>query len=372
MKINLQNIKVRDIINGYHDNGEAGVVGYGGKLDIRPAYQREFIYGDKERDAVLKTVRHGFPLNTMYWAKVGDDAYELMDGQQRTVSICQYATDIIPIKFGDGYELAFNNLTSDQQRQILDYELSIYICEGTDSEKLEWFKTINIAGKPLTEQELRNAVYTGPWLADAKRWFSKTGAPAAQIGENLVTGATLRQEILEKALSWISDSFNCTIEQYMATHQDDQNAGELWQYYQSVIDWVNRTFPNQDSARVKLMKGLDWGRFYNRHKDSILNAQDIENRIVELIQDDEVDSQKGIYAYLLTGDERTLNLRDFDDKTRQKRYQEQDGLCLVCGRHFEYGAMEADHITPWSQGGKTVYENCQMLCRDDNRRKSDR
>ena len=205
MKIKLHNIKVREVVEGYKDGGENGVVGYGGKLNIRPAFQREFIYGQKERDAVIKTVRSGFPLNTMYWSVSADGTYELMDGQQRTVSICQYITDIIPIKFDDGHELAFNNLTPDQKEQILDYPLSIYICEGEESEKLTWFKTINIAGKPLTDQELLNALHTGPWLADAKRWFSRTACPAYQISEKYFNGSTLRQDYLEKVLDWISD-----------------------------------------------------------------------------------------------------------------------------------------------------------------------
>jgi len=373
MKIKLQNIKVRDVVNGYKDGGENGVIGYGGKLNIRPAFQREFIYGEKERDAVIKTLRQGFPLNTMYWSIDPDGNYELMDGQQRTISICQYVTEIIPIRFDDGHELAFTSLTTDQKDQILDYPLSIYICEGTDSEKLEWFRTINIAGKPLFEQELLNAMHTGPWLTDAKRWFSKSSAPAVQDGrDKLVAGSTIRQDILETALKWISSD---KIEDYMNRHKDDRDAQELWQYWQAVFDWVKRTFPNQDSARVKLMKGLEWGVFYNNYKDKKLNSQDLEKKIVALIDDDEVGNKRGIYEYLLTGDERTLSLRQFDDKTKIKKYEKQKGICVaknaICGNaHFEYDEMEADHIIPWSDGGKTTYENCHMLCRQDNRIKS--
>ena len=255
MKIKLENIKIREVVNGYKDDGENGVVGYGGKLNIRPAFQREFIYGEKERDAVIKTIRQGFPLNTMYWSIDPDGNYELMDGQQRTVSFCQYVTEIIPVHFDDGHELAFTSLTIDQQDQILDYELSVYICDGTPSEKLAWFRTINIAGKPLTDQELLNAMHTGPWLTDAKRWFSKSSAPAVQDGrDKLVTGSPIRQEVLETALEWISNS---NIENYMNHHKDDDNAQELWQYWQTVFDWVKCVFPNQDSARAKLMKGLE-------------------------------------------------------------------------------------------------------------------
>jgi hypothetical protein len=366
MKIELKNIKVRDVVAGYKDSSEESgesVVGYGGKLNIRPAYQRAFIYGNKERDAVIKTVRQNFPLNTMYWAKTDNGGFELMDGQQRTISICQYITEIIPIKFNEGHELAFNNLTADQQRQILDYELQVYVCEGSDSEKLDWFKTINIAGKPLTDQELRNAIYTGPWLADAKRWFSKTGGPAARLGENYINGSPIRQDYLEKVLDWIS---NGQIENYMSRHQQDADAQELWQYLQEIVSWVERVFPEYR----KVMKGLEWGRLYNEHKTDKLNAANLEKQIAELIEDDEVDNKKGIYEYLLTGDEKTLNLRAFDEKTKVKQYEKQKGICPVCKKHFEIDGMDADHITPWSKGGKTVLENCQMLCRKDNQEKS--
>lgn len=367
MKINLKSITIRDVIKDYKDSGENGVVGYGGNLNIRPAYQREFIYQPKQRDEVIQTVRKNFPLNTMYWVKTESGDYELMDGQQRTVSICQYVDGDYSVAW-DGQPRGFNNLTQGEQEQVLNYELSVYICEGTDKERLDWFKIINIAGMKLTDQELRNAIYTGPWLTDAKRWFSKTGAPAAVIGEKLVNGIVNRQEVLEKALKWIS---NDQIEKYMAEHQNNPNADELWQYFQAVIDWANRIFPNQDSNRVRLMKGLDWGKFYNKHRDDNLNTQDLETRIAELIMDDEVENKKGIYEYLLTGNERTLSLRTFDDKITVRKYEEQKGICPVCKQHYEFNEMEADHIRPWSQGGKTVYENCQMLCRNDNRRKSD-
>lgn len=363
MKIELKNIKVRDIVKGYKDGGESGVVGYDGKLNIRPAFQREFIYGQKERDAVIRTVRAGFPLNTMYWSVGRDGNFELMDGQQRTISICQYVTEIIPIKFDDGYEMAFNNLTTDQQEKILNYDLSIYVCEGTESEKLAWFRTINIAGKPLTDQELLNAMHTGPWLADAKRWFSKTGAPASQIGGNYVNGSPIRQDFLEKAIDWISGG---KIENYMSRHQQENDAQELWQYFQEVIAWIKRVFPEYR----KIMKGLEWGRFFNEHKNDTLNAASLEERIAELIDDDEVGNKKGIYEYLLTGNEKTLNLRTFDEKTKLKQYEKQEGICPVCKKHFEFDEMEADHIIPWHSGGKTVAGNCQMLCKTDNRTKS--
>jgi hypothetical protein len=367
VKIDLKKIKISELVAGYENKEEQGVRGYGGRLNIRPPYQREFIYKEKQRNEVIHTVRKGFPLNTMYWVTVDDDAYELMDGQQRTISICQYVEGDFSVDI-DGSPMNYGNLTVNKRQEILDYELSVYVCEGTDSEKLDWFKIINIAGEKLTDQELRNAIYTGPWLSDAKRWFSKTGAPAVQDGrDKLVSGSPIRQEILETALDWISGG---KVEDYMSAHQHDKDAQELWQYWQAVFDWVKRVFPNQDSARAKLMKGLPWGAYYNKYKDDRLNAAELEQRIVKLIEDDEVDNKKGIYEYLLTGRERTLNLRTFDEKTKQAIYAKQKGICKVCNKPFAIEDMEADHILPWSGGGKTTAANCQMLCKLDNRTKS--
>ena len=361
MKIDLKNVKVRDLVEAYSDKGEDGVRGYANRLNIRPAYQREFIYKEKQRNEVINTVRKNFPLNTMYWAVAGD-GFELMDGQQRTISICQYVTGDFSILV-DGSPMFFHNLTVEKQEQIFDYEISVYVCEGSPGETLDWFKIINIAGEELTDQELRNAIYTGPWLADAKRWFSRSGGPAYHRGEKYVTGSPIRQEYLEKSLEWLSRG---KIEDYMSRHQHDADAQELWQYFQEVIAWIERIFPTYR----KIMKGLEWGKFYNEHKDDKVNAADLERRIQELIIDDEVDSKKGIYEYLLSGNEKTLSLRAFDEKTKVKAYENQAGVCPVCTKHFDYEKMEADHIIPWSKGGKTVIDNCQMLCMKDNRTKS--
>ena len=237
MKIFLKEIPIRDIVKGYIDNQEDGVVGYDGKLDIRPPFQREFIYNEKERNAVIDTINKEFPLNVMYWSKNGEK-YELLDGQQRTLSICQYVNGDFSVDYK-----GFNNLTPDLLEKILNYKLMIYICEGTQSEKLDWFKIINIAGEKLTDQELRNSQYTGTWLYDAKRHFSKTGCPAYQIAEKYLTGVAIRQDYLETALSWISKKDGIEIEEYMRLHQNDADANELWIYFQSVIDWINRLFP---------------------------------------------------------------------------------------------------------------------------------
>ncbi|OGU57877.1 MAG: HNH endonuclease [Ignavibacteria bacterium GWF2_33_9] len=358
MKIELKEITVRELANGYKDNAEEGVIGYGGKLDIRPPYQREFIYKDKQRDAVITTIRKNFPLNVMYWAVREDGNYEIIDGQQRTISVCQYL-------IGDFsyYNLYFHNLQDDEQEQILNYKLMIYLCSGTDSERLEWFRTINIAGEKLTDQELRNAVYSGSWVTDAKRYFSKNGCAAYSIGHNYLTGSPIRQEYLETAIDWITDG---KIEVYMSKHQHDPNATALWMYFQSVITWVQATFP----VYRKEMKGIDWGRLYNKYKDKIYDTKQLESEILKLIDDDDVQSIKGIYLYILTGEEKHLNLRQFDEKTKRKVYEQQEGICTQCKKHFEITEMEADHILPWHRGGKTIIENCQMLCKLDNRTKS--
>lgn len=360
MEIKLHEIKIRDVVERYVDNAEDGVLGYNGKLDIRPAFQREFIYNEKERNAVIDTINKNFPLNVMYWCKNGDN-YELLDGQQRTLSICQYVNGDFSLN-----QRYFNNLTQTEKDAILNYKLMIYICEGTDKEKLDWFKIINIAGEKLTDQELRNAMYTGPWLYDAKRHFSKTGCPAYQICEKLLNGSTIRQDYLETALKWISDKYNCQIEDYMATHQHDDDSNELWIYYQSVINWVNTLFPNYR----KEMKGIDWGILYNKYKDNSYNSDKMEEQIKELMMDDDVTKKSGIYTYLLSGEQKHLSIRAFTDNQKCEAYERQNGICPNCGNHFEITEMEADHITPWHEGGKTISENCQMLCRECNRRKS--
>ena len=370
MKIDLHKIKVREVVDGYKDSHEEGVVAYGGKLDVRPKYQREFVYKDKQRDAVIDTVRQGFPLNVMYWVKSGEDSFEVLDGQQRTISIGQYVNGDFSVDF-NGRTAMFHNLTKEEQEQILNYQLMIYFCEGTDKEKLDWFKIINIAGERLTDQELRNAVYTGPWLSDAKLKFSKSNCAAyllANDGGALLTGSPIRQEYLETALSWIN---NGDIAGYMAAHQHNKNADELWNYFQNVIAWVRKTFPNYR----KEMASVNWGELYNEYKDKKLDAKKLEVEVAGLMQDEDVTKKSGIYPYVLTKQERYLSIRAFNDKMKREAYERQKGICaarkaLCKNAHFDIGEMEADHITPWHEGGKTTAENCQMLCKQDNRTKS--
>jgi len=365
MQIDLHKIKIREVVNGYKDSAEEGVVAYGGKLDVRPKYQREFVYKDKQRDAVIDTVKKNFPLNVMYWVKTNQDNFEVLDGQQRTISIGQYVNGDFSVDF-NGRTAMFHNLTKEEQEQILDYELMIYFCEGTDKEKLDWFKIINIAGEKLTDQELRNAVYTGSWLSDVKLKFSKSNCAAyllANDGGALLTGSPIRQEYLETALSWIN---NGEVAEYMAKHQHDKNANELWEYFQNVIAWVRQIFPNFRRE----MASVNWGELYNEFKDKKLNAEKIEAEIAKLMQDEDVSKKSGIYPYVLTRAEKYLSIRAFNDKMKREAYERQKGVCVKCQEHFAIEEMEADHITPWHEGSKTNAENCQMLCKQDNRTKS--
>ncbi len=354
MKIELHKILVRDLVKGYKDSQEDGVVAYGGNLDVRPAYQREFVYGADKRNEVIHTIRKNFPLNVMYWVANEDGKYEVLDGQQCTISICQYVNGDFSIE-----EKYFHNLTEDKKEEILSYELMVYFCEGTDSEKLEWFKIINIAGIKLTDQELRNAVYVGSWLSDAKRYFSRNGCAAYKIANRYLSGNAIRQEYLETAIDWISEG---CIENYMAKHQHDSNAQELWNYFQNVINWIIALFPEYR----KEMKSVKWGCLYNKLKDKNFDVPILEKQIKELMQDDDITKLSGIYEYILTGNEKALNIRAFDDKTKRRVYEKQQGICKICGTHFKIEQMHADHIIPWSKGGHTTIDNCQMLCTECN------
>ncbi len=378
MKINLNTIKIADVVADYVDSDEKGVSGYGGKLNIRPAYQREFIYGEKERNAVIDTIFAGFPLNVMYWVKNADGTYEVLDGQQRTISFCSYhAGEFMHVV--DGSLRGWANLTSSQKDRFLNYELQVYVCEGAPEEILKWFRIINIAGMKLTEQELRNAAYHGPWLSEAKKRFSKSSCVAAKLGGDYVSGNPIRQELLETALSWIAsrDGLKGGVEkdpiaEYMAIHQNDANCDDLWGYFQDIIHWIQKVFPNYR----KQMKGLPWGILYNEHKNDVLSPTTLEADIVRMLRDSDVQKKPGIWQYLLTGDEKYLSIRAFDENTKISVYERQEHHCAnpECphGREKEWDIeeMEADHITPWSKGGHTVIENCQLLCRDCNRRKS--
>jgi len=364
VNIELKEVTVRELTESYADNAELGVVAYSERLDVRPKYQREFIYKPEQRNAVINTITRKFPLNVMYWAVQGDDQFELIDGQQRTISICQFVESDFAVKIGSVEQPRyFHNLQADEKQQILDYKLMVYLCSGTDTEKLEWFKTINIAGEKLTPQELKNAVFSGSWVTDAKRFFSKNGCPAYGIASDYMSGSPIRQEYLETAIDWINDG---DIQGYMAKQQHKPNANELWLYFKSVIEWVTITFPK----KRKEMKTVGWGPLFNEFRDSELDPVKIEAEIAKLMADEDVTKKKGIYPYVLNREERNLSIRPFTDNQRREAYERQKGICPACGKHFELAQMQADHITPWSKGGRTISDNCKMLCEDDNRRKS--
>lgn len=373
MTIKQIEVTVGDIARGYINNEEQGIRGYGGQLDIRPPYQREFIYNESEQQAVISTVLKGYPLNVMYWVRRSEDAecpYEVMDGQQRTLSLCEYVDG----KFAYDFKNFFNQ-PADIQKLILDYPLTIYLCEGEPSEKLEWFKTINIAGKPLNEQEINNAVYAGPFVTDAKRHFSKSNCGASRLGKDLVNGRPLRQELLKKALEWMAEHETRegkpqSVVGYMAEHQHDPNANNLWTYFQNVLNW---TITNFDLKKFKkIMKGLNWALYYDKYHSTTLDTADLASRISKLILDSDVQKQVGIIPYVLTGDERHLDLRGFPEDIKLAVWEKQHHICPSCQKEFDYEFMEGDHITPWREGGRTVIENCQMLCRECNRRKGGR
>lgn len=331
MEIELHEVTVREVVAGYENRGEEGVRGLGGKLDIRPQYQRNFIYNDAQRDEVVRTVKKNFPLNVMYWIIRDDGTFEVMDGQQRTISICDYIKNCFSVD-----EYYFQSLSDKRQAAILDYKLTVYFCRGDDDDKIVWFKVVNIAGERLYEQELRNAVYAGQFVNDARAFFSQRNCAAWRIGKDYLRGEPIRQDYLETALEWLSDREGCSINNYMSKHKHG-DVTELKEYFHDVINWVKRLFPNYYAD----MKGLDWGKYFNRYGQEYFDVEKLSRRVEELRDDEEVQSMSGIYKYLLTGEEKHLNLRAFDKRIKEVIYRR--------------------------QGGKTEPNNCQMLCKACNR-----
>ena len=365
MNIELHEIPVREIIDGYKNSQELGVMGYHGRLNIRPAFQRELIYNNTQQGEVIRSIMKGFPLNVMYWVKTGPDTYDMLDGQQRTLSICRF--------IHEGLMVDSRNITGyahDVKEKILSYKLMIYICEGEPSEIIDWFNVINIAGEQLTRQESRNASLTGTWLTDAKMRFSKKECEAKRIAGSYMKGDPIRQEYLETVIRWTAEHDGLQGEKdiitaYMSIHREDENCNDMWLYFQAVMNWVKMLFPKP----VNAMKGIDWGRYYNSYNARHYDTKRIQAMIRELMEDDDVTSEKGIYEYLIDGEERHLNLRKFSIKMKKAAYERQNHKCAVCGGSFALEEMEADHIVPWSKGGHTTPENCQVLCRKCNREK---
>lgn len=374
MEIKLHKITIRELIDEYSNDEEEGVVAYHGLLNVRPKYQREFVYSPDKQIAVLRSIMHNYPIGVMYWVRNEDGTLEMLDGQQRTISICEYvAANAFSI---DSFK--FHNLKEakpETAKEILDYPLHVYFCEGSTDDKLEWFRTINIGTEPLKDQEMRNAFYTGQWLTDAKKKFSKTTGVCVRKNENLVNGTPNRQELLEKVLLWKAQydgidegKPDLTIRRYMAEHQHDTNADSERQYFFRVIDWANMLF----DGKWKIKKGQPWGELYNLYHMNNYDSTYLHSEVERLLLDDEIGIATGIIRYLLSGEEKYLNLRAFSESQKITLYQRQGGICNICKKPFPIEEMEADHIDPWKENGKTTLENGQMLCRHCNRTKSDK
>ena len=365
-------LKVRDFIHGYKNDAEEGVwteldfgEGLRRKLNIRPAYQREFVYSDRQRNAVIQTISKNLPLGVVYIAKNADGSFEVIDGQQRLISICSYLNGEYSCPGIADFlnEKAFNLATMSETeigKKLLDYDHIFFeIIEGSYDEKLDWFRTINIAGEVLTDQELLNANYCGPWLEDAKKKFSKTGCVAYKIGDKYLSGTPIRQDFLETALRWKSQG---KIQAYMEAHQSDPNASELWEYYKKVIEWIPSVF----STYRKEMKGLEWGKFYDAYHTNEYDPDAIEVLVSSLMADEDVTKKKGIYEYVFSGDSTKLSIRAFSEKDKRVMYEKQHGKCPIDGKNYEISEMDAHHIKAWQDGGKTELGNCVMLAKKNH------
>lgn len=392
---------IKDLCSGYTNDDDGSTTDklrtWDGKLNIRPSFQRNSVYDNKRRDAVIQTILDECPLNIMYFVDCEDGTYEVLDGQQRILSICNFIAGEFSISSSSFPPSApqqdFPNLQmnlSDIAEKILNYQLDVYVCMGTPSEKNKWFHTINTAGEPLNEQELRNASHTGAWLLDAKSRFSSATGRGVELADNnpnthkeekLLTGSWNRQDYLQTALTWAANADGISVEDYMLKHRGDQDASELWQYFSKVLEWVRDKFVAYNSA----MKGIDWGEVYEEYQAGALanniiakSSFDVGDIIGQLEADDEVTANfPGIYKYVIWGRVRDLQIRQFDQKTIMTKYEEQHHHCIYCeqeGNMTEYMPKElhADHIKPWSKGGKTVIENCQLLCAKHNEEKGDR
>ena len=370
-----ETITIKELITGYVEDEEGKVEGYDGKLDIRPSYQREYIHENNPvfKEKLIQSIYYQRPIGLIYWALNDDgDGYELLDGQQRIITICRYAKNEFTIKI-DGYDMPFiyDSLSGDpeKRKRIDDYKLWVYVCKGSSLEKLKWFDTINTGAEKLYPQELRNAICNGPWVTDAKRYFTKRGNQATMCSRYM-SGKRERQDHLQEIIIWkIGSKEHDDIYAFMRERKDNQDATPLWEYFLEVTGWIEKTFINRESNRLKLMKGLDWGGLYTKYKDVSFDPDELEREISKLILDEDVQNQRGIYPYVLSGDEKYLNLRSFPDAIKQRVYEKQGGVCAISGEKLDIEEMEADHIKPWIDGGQTTEENCQMISKALNRRK---
>ncbi|MBR5093474.1 MAG: DUF262 domain-containing protein [Oscillospiraceae bacterium] len=378
---------VGDVCEGFiFDRNEGkGLFGLGGKLIIQPEYQRNYIYGDGKRDvAVVESLLKGYPLGLLYFVLNKDGKYEVLDGQQRITSFARFVKNSWPFAVEwNGKPRYFKSLDQDEQDRITETKLTIYVCEGEPSEIQKWFETINIAGVPLVKQELRNASYHGPFVTHARARFSNTGNANMNRWQTYVSGDPKRQAILETALSWVSDG---QIDDYMARHRYDSGIGELQDHFDTVIDWVDSIFEYTGSE----VCGRDWGRLYRQYHTRAYAKDAVTARVEELMADPQVTDKKGIFEYILGGeqDRSLLHVRVFDDRTKKVVYEKQtkkardkgESNCPLCAmghdnnarRIYKLNEMDADHVTAWSRGGATDAGNCQMLCKTHNRAKGNK
>lgn len=364
-----------------------GLYGLNGDLIIQPEYQRNYIYADGKRDvAVIDSVLKGYPLGLIYFNRRPDGKLEILDGQQRITSIGRFVTGKFAVKDKNGREQYFSGLNDEIQKIINETKLLVYICEGEEEEIKDWFKTINISGIPLNEQEFWNALYSGSFVTKSKEVFSNSNSPKITIWSDYVNGSANRQDFLHTALDWVAAHNNQSIEQYMSMHRKDENINELKTYFDTIIDWIDTTFKDTTSE----MKGLEWGRIYETYHANGYNPDKVWERITELLADDFVTNRKGVFEYVLGGetDKSLLNIRIFDDRTKKAVYQKQTNeagqkgisncpICALCGdvnknKIWKLNEMDADHVTAWSRGGSTDISNCQMLCKTHNRAKGNR
>lgn len=382
----LTDLTVEDICKGfvYNEYEGKGLFGWSGKLTIQPEYQRNYIYADGKKDvAVVDSLIKGYPLGLIYFVKVAEDKYEVLDGQQRITSFGRFLTGKFPITDSNGLQHNFSGLAEDIKNKILNSKLTIYICEGEESEIKEWFRTINIAGIPLNAQELLNAIYSGPFITKAKEVFSNSHNANIQKWSTYISGDVKRQDILSEALKWVSKGH---IDEYMSTHRYDDNITELQKYFESVIDWVSSVFIDTE----KEMRGLPWGDYYERFHTNAYDPQVVHNELQELYTDNYAHNKRGFYEYILGGcvDTKLLEIRIFDDNTKRIVYKKQTALakeknisnCPLCAlgndnnakRIYKENEMDADHVTAWSKGGATDISNCTMLCKTHNRAKGNK
>lgn len=380
MEIKKIKVTIKELCEGYvnDEDIELGVYAYDGKLCVRPAFQRSFVYDKKQENAVINTALRGFPLNVMYWVENEDGTYDCLDGQQRTISLCNFvdgASNFTAPWLFEGRKISFltlKRIDPDLCQRFMNYELDVYVCKGTKAEQLDWFKTINIAGAKLFDQELRNASYVSQWLTDAKRYFSKANpdssakCPAERLGGRYTNKNANRQEILEQVITWIVGSKEeDDICQYMEDHMHDKDASELWNYFTNVINWIEELFPGTDE---KGMATVNWGRLYNEYKDEEFDPDEIADKFKELMDykaTKELDiSVAKICEYCITRDEKLLKPRQFSDAQRTALYNRQNGICPDCGKHFLKADMQAHHIIPWYNDGITELSNGVMLCKE--------